>query len=388
MLRMLSRSHRNPPTMAWRPGLLLALLVAIGWLTISAAPVRAAGDCTVTAANAALDTEEQAMLNGINAYRQQHGLSTLKASPTLTNSAAWLSTDMATKNYFSHTDSLGRSLGARLADCGYTHGTYMGENIAAGYADAANTLNQWKNSPPHNANLLGASYVVAGIGRYNNPAAAYQWYWTLDLGNYDDSGSGGPPPGGGTVPGAPTGVSAAAGNASATVSWTAPASNGGASITSYTVTASPGGSTATAGGSATNAVVTGLTNGVTYTFTVHATNSYGNGPESIPSGQVKPGSLTAPAAPTGVSATAGNAQATVAWSAPASNGGSAITSYTVTSSPGGITAVTPDGSTTAATVTGLTNGTAYTFTVHATNSVGNGPESAPSNPVTPVRRRR
>ncbi len=88
---------------------------------------------------------------------------------------------------------------------------------------------------------------------------------------------------------------------------------------------------------------------------------------------------TVPGAPRGVTATAGNAQATVSFSAPASNGGSPITSYTVTSSPGNITATEASSP---ITVPGLTNGTAYTFTVTATNAIGTGPASAPSNSVT------
>jgi hypothetical protein len=95
---------------------------------------------------------------------------------------------------------------------------------------------------------------------------------------------------------------------------------------------------------------------------------------------------TAPAAPTGVSATAGNGQATVTWTAP-NNGGSPITSYTVTPFIGAAaqaaTTVTGTPPATTATVTGLTNGTAYTFKVAATNSVGTGPASAASAAVTP-----
>ena len=83
-----------------------------------------------------------------------------------------------------------------------------------------------------------------------------------------------------------------------------------------------------------------------------------------------------PGVPTGVSATAGNGSATVGWTAPG-NGGSAITSYTVTPYIGSAAQapVTVSGSppATSTTVTGLTNGTSYTFTVSATNAVGTGP---------------
>jgi uncharacterized protein YhjY with autotransporter beta-barrel domain len=88
----------------------------------------------------------------------------------------------------------------------------------------------------------------------------------------------------------------------------------------------------------------------------------------------------APAAPTGASATAGDTQASVSFAAPTNTGGAPISSYTVTSSPGGFTAT---GSASPITVTGLTNGTAYTFTVTATNTAGTGPASTPSNAVTP-----
>lgn len=89
-----------------------------------------------------------------------------------------------------------------------------------------------------------------------------------------------------------------------------------------------------------------------------------------------------PDAPTGVGAAAGDSAALVHWTAPACNGGSSITSYTVTSSPGGISATVP-GSANHATLGGLSDGTAYSFTVTAANAAGAGAPSAPSNSVTP-----
>jgi predicted RNA-binding protein with TRAM domain len=181
-----------------------------------------------------------------------------------------------------------------------------------------------------------------------------------------------------TAPGAPTGVTAAAGNAQATVSFTAPTSNGERrTITGYTATANPGGATATGTGSP--LTVTGLTNGTTYTFTVTAANSAGTGAASAASAAVTP--ITVPGAPTSVVATAGNAQAIVSFVAPASNGGAAITSYTATASPGGATTT---GSVSPLTVTGLSNGTSYTFTVRATNSAGAGAASTASAAITPA----
>jgi len=91
--------------------------------------------------------------------------------------------------------------------------------------------------------------------------------------------------------------------------------------------------------------------------------------------------VTVPGSPTGVSATAGNAQATVSFTAPSSTGSSGITGYTVTSNPGGITGT---GSGSPITVTGLTNGTSYTFTVVAINAAGNSVASTASSSVTPA----
>ncbi len=136
---------------------------------------------------ATLDSEEQAFLVLINNYRQQNGLVALQASTSLNTASDWMSNDMAQKNYFSHTDSLGRDPFTRMRSFGYNYNTYMGENIAAGYSDAASTFNQWKNSPGHNQNMLNPNYRVIGIGRVANLSATYRYYWTTDFGGYVDS---------------------------------------------------------------------------------------------------------------------------------------------------------------------------------------------------------
>jgi uncharacterized protein (TIGR02145 family) len=162
----------------------------------------------------------------------------------------------------------------------------------------------------------------------------------------------------------------------ASVAFTAPVSNGGTVITGYTVTSSPGGLTAT--GASSPLIVPGLTNGTSYTFTVVATNAVGNSVASSASSAVIP--KTVPGAPTSPIATANYKQASIAFTAPASNGGTDITGYTVTSSPGGFSAT---GASSPLVVTGLTNGTAYTFTVVATNAVGNSSASSASSAVIP-----
>ena len=179
-----------------------------------------------------------------------------------------------------------------------------------------------------------------------------------------------------TTPGAPAIGAVTGGNGQASVAFTPPTSNGGSAITSYTVTSSPGGFTAT--GTSSPIIVPGLTNGTAYTFTVKATNTAGTGVASSASSSVTP--MTTPGAPAIGAVTSGNGQASIAFTPPASNGGSAITNYTVTSSPGGLTAT---GTTSPIIVPGLTNGTAYTFTVKATNAAGAGAASTATNSVRP-----
>ena len=183
-------------------------------------------------------------------------------------------------------------------------------------------------------------------------------------------------------PEAPTAVNATAANAQATVTFAAPKLDGGSAITGYTVTSIPaGGVDSDAGSAGTSHAITGLTNGTAYTFTVVAANALGPGAPSVASNSVTPSAV--PGAPTAVNATAGNAKATVAFAAPASNGGSAITGYTVTSNPAGGTDSNAGSTNASHVVTGLVNGTAYTFTVKATNAAGLGPASAASNSVIP-----
>ena len=193
----------------------------------------------------------------------------------------------------------------------------------------------------------------------------------------------------GTRPGPPTSVTATAGNHSATVRWAAPADNGGSPITSYMVISSAGPITSVNGNILATTVL-GLSNGTPYSFTVKASNSVGEGAASAPSNVVVPTSTpaTTPGAPTVGTATGlvstnrAVGVAAVSWSAPSHDGGSPISSYLITASPGGQTTIVGAPSTSTI-VSNLQNGTTYTFTVQAQNSVGLGPPSVPTGPAAP-----
>ena len=182
------------------------------------------------------------------------------------------------------------------------------------------------------------------------------------------------------LPAAPTGLAVTAGNAQASLSWTAPtgviaqapitdyreqySTDNGTTWTNFTAAAS----------TATSATVTGLTNGTAVRFRVAAVNGVGVGAYTAASSAVTPTAGTPPNAPTSLTATAGNAQIALAWTAPSAPGTYAITGYTVEYTPSGGSAQTVStGSTgTSYTLTGLTNGTAYTVRVAAVSASGIG----------------
>jgi len=139
---------------------------------------------------------EQEFLKLINDYRAANGLNKLSLGQHIGAAAQHHSTDMANRNYLDHT-TLGTSDGPpqRMIAHGYpANTTWWGENIYAGYgvqngvdlSSAQAAFTWWKNSPSHNANMLGSHYVEIGVARVSNPNSTYKNYWTTDFGGVTD----------------------------------------------------------------------------------------------------------------------------------------------------------------------------------------------------------
>lgn len=101
--------------------------------------------------------------------------------PLLQSAARKHSKDMATNNFFSHTNLAGLSPFDRMKAEGYT-GTTMGENIAAGNGTAAATVTQWMNSDGHCANIMSPKYKQLGVGYWYGATSKYKHYWTQNFG--------------------------------------------------------------------------------------------------------------------------------------------------------------------------------------------------------------
>jgi uncharacterized delta-60 repeat protein len=179
-----------------------------------------------------------------------------------------------------------------------------------------------------------------------------------------------------TIPSAPRSVTVTPGDASMLVTWAAPVSDGGAPIHGHRVTATPGGQTCLTG--ALSCTITGLTNGTEYTFRVIAANAAGTGPGATATGTPD----VVPGAPRDVTVTPGRKSFDVAWSAPTANGGTPITGYTATASPGGRSCTTTGAA--SCRIAGLDHGTSYTLTVAATNALGVGAASDPTEATVPL----
>ena len=194
------------------------------------------------------------------------------------------------------------------------------------------------------------------------------------------------------TPGEPTNLSAEPGDQTATLSWTAPESDGGSAVNGYSFQRKEGTADFANWTAITDSnintrdhTVTGLTNGVVYSFRVRAENNQGEGSGS---NEASATPMSVPSAPHNMTATPGNGQVALTWATPASNGGSAITGYEYRYQPAlsvftSWTAVPDSNVNTAAyTVAGLTNGTGHEFQVRAITATNKG--AAASANATPI----
>ena len=318
--------------------------------------------------NPTLDSEESAFLTALNAYRAQNGVGPLQADVDLENAALWMSNDMVTNNYFGHTDSLGRSSGARLAAFGYTYSPW-GEDLSAGYSDAQSALNALATACDpdasgtctyaHRANLLGAGFQAVGIARV--AGGGYGWYWTIDFGGYVEQAINPGTPGTPTIASFTATPSSVSAGQSATLSWTVSGAtsiaidNGVGDVSSVTSkTVSPAQTT---------------------TYTLTATNSSGSS-VSLVTVTVTPADTQPPSAPVLTSAVAASStEVDLAWTASTDNVG--VTGYQVLRN--GQVQATVSGATLSYADTTVSPSGSYTYAIRALDAAGN--ISPPSNSI-------
>lgn len=197
------RTRRGPgeqPIVLSRRGLGQCVLGLVGALTLAGGSIAGAdarkkrkkqrrkdrrpgnGGSVDAGSNVKLDSEEQAFLSALNAYRAQNGLGPLTVNADLAEAAEAHSRDMAVNNFTGHTGSDGSGPPRRIEQAGYRY-VWCGENVFWGSGSAAVALDWWQNSREHNENLLFARFVEIGIRRVYNPASHYGWYWTTTFGS-------------------------------------------------------------------------------------------------------------------------------------------------------------------------------------------------------------
>jgi len=263
-----------------------------------------------------------------------------------------------------------------------------------GYDVYLGTSSRGESAAPVNSALITATgYTVTGLTNGTT------YYFTVDAVNDADLHSAASaeasatPVAPTTAPGSPSGLTATAGNAQVSLSWTAPASDGGAQITSYDIYEGTTGTVKTtapvASAKGTSVTVKNLANGTPYYFKVAAVNTVGVGPPSGVASATPAAAITKPGPPAGLTATPGQGRVTLSWTAPGSDGGTGISGYLIYqgTSPGGEAGTPVNGAPVSATsyaVTGLTNGTRYYFKVAAVNDAKRQGSDSGEASATPV----
>jgi hypothetical protein len=250
--------------------------------------------------------------------------------------------------------------------------SYDGRSDVTDYEIYRQTSSGWQG-PIATVSAGTTSHTVTGLS--NGQQATFGVKAVNDVGDSPMSSQASATPR--TTPDAPQSLSAQSGNGEVTLSWSAPANDGGASVTQYTIYRTGNTNSvqqvATVSGSTTSHTITGLANGQQYSYEVTATNAAGEGPASN-GVSATPGDV--PSAPQSLSADAGEGQIEFSWSAPADNGGSQVTDYRIYRVDGNSRTQITTVSGTSYTDTGLASGQEYSYEVTAVNDVGEGQASS------------
>lgn len=163
---------------------LLALLAALVLLAGQPAAAAVVGDCAPATSWPQSQPDLAAeVVQLVNAHRASRGLAPLTVTASLTRSADWKARHMAAFRYFAHNDQAppaARTVGQRLAACGYGGGTY-GENLAYGLRTAQAVVSAWLRSSGHRANIESRAFATIGVGVAT--AANGTVYWAQNFGS-------------------------------------------------------------------------------------------------------------------------------------------------------------------------------------------------------------
>jgi uncharacterized protein YkwD len=174
-------------------GLAASALVALAVTGSIAIPTGSAGglaDCTPAPGWGTLRRDlADRVVALVNAHRAAVGRGPLSKSSSLERAAEWKSLHMGHYRYMQHSDPappLARSVGDRLAACGYA-GSGYGENIAYGFQSAESVMQGWLSSPGHRANIESAAYTAIGVGAARGSSGTMTWTQNFGRASASDS---------------------------------------------------------------------------------------------------------------------------------------------------------------------------------------------------------
>jgi uncharacterized protein YkwD len=154
--------------------MLLGLSALVGCVGEAPPPAQPSFYVSMADERAAVDAATAASM--ISGYRGNNGLGTVEVDPELMRMAMDHARTMAAKDKVDH--AAGREFTGRLAAAGFD-GKLAVENVSAGYHTLAEAFSGWRDSPPHNANMLKGGVNRLGIAAVYAPQSKYKVFWAL-----------------------------------------------------------------------------------------------------------------------------------------------------------------------------------------------------------------